>query len=366
MPIDPTLLNNLPSALSDGAQHIIHGAENRIGQAGADAVLRAISRAISRIRGRGGEDDLVAQQDRLRTTLEALISELELQGVTARVEVESKEPAASKFIAAAIEDAIDSPSEGKRALLGRMIAHRLSVATESYYELVLRRSRVIAAGLNDSQLMLLGATMLTSATPEPPERFGTAREAATFFDAHYGEALTRFAFATWTRSDVQNLIAAGAIVEENLEELAARARHELPPRFSFAAEFPPRFGADDELQTIRQRVRGAFNVKLFPHSAPRVREPLSDLWLLPPGAIIAALVLEAHTRARILFPEWERIERDAIHASALVAPFSSNDLLTGAAEQRRRRSRALTERVNEQAPKALADDLRRSKPFRGF
>jgi hypothetical protein len=76
-------------------------------------------------------------------------------------------------------------------------------------------------------------------------------------------------------------------------------------------------------------------------------------------------VLEAHVGRRIVFAEWEGLEHSEISPSALIAPFSSPDLNSYAAQQRGNRSDALWERIKKQAPKALAEDLKRTNPF-GF
>jgi len=116
--------------------------------------------------------------------------------------------------------------------------------------------------------------------------------------------------------------------------------------------------------SLQERVDKLFSVQ-FAHRVESEQMLLTDLWLTPKGAVIAALVLEAHTKRRIVFPEWEMKSNNNIPANALVAPLSSESLNAQAEEQRRLRRDALQDHLKEATPKIVAESMRNSNS-RGY
>jgi hypothetical protein len=366
MPLDPTAISHLLSALSDAPQHVAHGAESRLGRIATDSFFRLLPRVYSHIKGGGKSDELSSEHGRLTTLLEALVAELEQHGITARFESEAGEPSTASFATAAIEDAIASPSADKRALLGRMIARRLSCETESIYELYLRDARRITSGLNDRQLDVLAALTLTSATPVPSSTPPDNNEYARTIESLYGAALDGFADSTWTRSDIEHLLTAEAIMELGDDDVSESPSYEQWPRVPLLMNRVRPSDGTDPWHPIRSRIYGLFTVQRgFQRGAQTSRSAISNLWLRPAGAVIGAMVLEGKVQRRIMFPEWEGLASEEIPSDALVAPFSSDYLEKEARDQQTMRRRSLKRTLEKLAPEIVNENMRqqmRSRP----
>jgi hypothetical protein len=360
---DPSTLSHLP-AIDEAMKNVLSGAENRIGVRGVDGVVRLLTFAYNRLRGRGISALLESRFERIEDTITALIDDLQVNGLNDALEGEVAEPSASSFAADAIEDAVASPSEAKRTLLGRMIARRMSSSTESLYELYLRDARRLVSGLNDNQLTLLATLLLVSFTPIPLAPFETDASVAEFFQCTYGTALEKLGRATWSRSDVEKLLADDAIAEVSGEDIG-ETRNYYPPRFTILETVTRTFNSrDNEWDHISSRVNELFLVSYErSEMPPHLKTPITDLWLRPAGAMVAALVLEPEIARRIRFTEWESLSVEELRASDLVAPFNSAELSRQAHQQHLIRRRALRETLEQDAPdivgKRMADSMRR-------
>jgi hypothetical protein len=350
-------VHNLSGPLAEAGQHVMDSFGDKIGNNGAQFITKTIFRALRWSRSDGARDALSARHDRAITVLEGVVAELQLLGY-AHLPEENDEPAAALFTADAFEAGVSSPNDGKRKLIGRMIARRYSVRTETNYEVLLRDALRIATTATEPQLSLLAALMVSSYTPVP-SGISSVPESAKFVNVTFADTIAALGESKWTRSDVERMTVAGAIEEVNATDTrSANVSMFVPPRNRFALR---RTDATAESQQLEDRLTEAFAARRSRIEAAWSREPIGDLWFRPAGAVLAALVLEQHINQRIRFPEWE--EADDIDG-ALIAPMSSAILIEQSAQQDSIRRSALMKTIGEVSPKAVNDDMRRKSGSR--
>lgn len=252
------------------------------------------------------------------------------------VEFESFEPAAQRFTDDALRSAVESPSEEKRRVLGRLIVRRMESRTESFYELQLREAQEIARDSSFGQLACLATVLLLFHTPLP--RLRVEAQAVWF-----GEALTTAIIAlenaTWTESDLDHLVREGALWRV---EGVGRGR-------AFTAIQP--FGP--QLQPRAAKLAGMRNLSIT--EGENQRPILSGYWLSAAGAVLAAAVLERIINRRVYFPEWEARAHTA--ASDIIAPFDSEYL----ARYKDQRGRASEQRMKDVVKRDAEEQMRRSR-----
>jgi hypothetical protein len=127
---------------------------------------------------------------------------------------EASEPAFAQFVDEAMDAAAASRTPSKRLMLGRLIARRLQVRTESTEELALRRALRVADDLTESQLLLLAAAVLVQRLPAPDvPQFGSRDAAEAWLRAYCGPALDALVpRVPWDSDDFEVLASDGAIL----------------------------------------------------------------------------------------------------------------------------------------------------------
>jgi hypothetical protein len=83
------------------------------------------------------------------------------------IESEPREPATQEFVVDSLAAMMESPSEEKREVLGRFVAERLYVETESPEELNLRQAESLTERMNRRHLYTLATLYLVHSTPLP-------------------------------------------------------------------------------------------------------------------------------------------------------------------------------------------------------
>lgn len=321
----------------------------RLGDGAARFTWRSFLRVIKREHDGG---DLTLRLGRLESTVEGLSDALS-EGSFVFRDDEFQEPAAQAFADQAISDATASPSDGKRRILGRMIAHRLASKTESVYELFLRDARIEVASLNESQLALLATLFALSYTPLPKEE--TEERVAPFVTERVVPVFNELAKVDPTRSDAEKLLADDVLIETD-NGLSEHGSYIDVPRLRLAP-----YGISQGSATSEHVINAAqhFRQEKLPYQSPSRGTGLRSLWLTPKGAVIAALVLEAHFHERIYFPEWEALE-EVLPAAALVAPFSSADLVHYCNQRDATMRKQLKSTLERLAPKIVANDIEKN------
>jgi hypothetical protein len=173
-----------------------------------DAVIRVIRhRLLPRYR---------TEQESLRDDLEALRDIVESLAATVdRERLKSDwraDRATERFIGDAIEGALETPFRAKRLLLGRLIAERLTVETESTDDQHLRESLRIVRESNQAQLFALGALFLVQHPPDSP--LMDAHKLASWWDTELLPLLELFVDGGWTTEDLAYLGRLGAVMDD--------------------------------------------------------------------------------------------------------------------------------------------------------
>jgi hypothetical protein len=265
---------------------------------------------------------------------------------------EVQEPSCRRFAAEATLAALSSPSEGKRRLLGRLVARRCGTKTEGVYECLLRDALEFVGKASEEQLSLLGALVVSSFTPMPlvladgktPDKVATEL---------YGDAVEALSAVTWARVDIERLISSGLVEEITSSDINASHIVRANPRPS--ATVP--IASDGQFRTtFHDRINNAFGAHRSHTNWGWSREPINELWPNPVGAVIGCLVLECHVLKRIRFAEWENVNPAP---DELVAPFSSTELSEHNRRKNAGRRAALSEVLKKKAPAAVADELKR-------
>jgi hypothetical protein len=113
-----------------------------------------------------------------------------------------------------MDAAAASRAPSKRLMLGRLIARRLQVRTETAEELALRRALRVARDLTESQLLLLAAAILVQRLPATDVPQFDSRDAAeAWLRAYCGPALQGLVpRVPWDSDDFEVLASDGAIL----------------------------------------------------------------------------------------------------------------------------------------------------------
>jgi len=205
--------------------HVIGNAAARV--AAENALRKAASLAQDAINRRKAHAQQVG--DPLRATIEAnrldetsstLASDVETMVAEpvdwAAVDAEVSEPAFERFVNDALAQSAETAITSKRLLLGKMIAARLQVKTDSPQERSLRRALAILPDLTEEQLKLLAAIALVTNLPiddiHATTPFGSRDEAEQWLrESVYSVAQRLKNTSYWTREDFESLASIGCI-----------------------------------------------------------------------------------------------------------------------------------------------------------
>jgi hypothetical protein len=208
-------------------------------------------------------------------------------------EEERYEPVAQEFVINTMADIMDSPNAEKRNLLGRLIAQRLYLKTESAEELYLRQAEDMAKRMNERHLRTLATLYLVRNTPMPsgmtrPELYAwlddkvmPMMERICDVDPSYEDLnyLTSLGVIHYDASDTSNALSVGShapAIEQNVMGVTS----EHPDHFGQRAG---RFYAEaSELYEGKMGDSGVERISLAPYT------------LTPPGLTIAATVVRRY------------------------------------------------------------------------
>ena len=211
----------------DIVQHILNVVEDDAIRGAIHLGARKVAGVISWARERSKQkfsvlnDERMMQLEEARSdeTIELLSSELQDMARTKTVnwrmiDENASEPAFADFVYSAMNAAVSTTLESKRAVFASLIARRLEVRAESAEEILLRRASEIAAYLSEDQLRLLAAILLVQQYPTdtPVLQFATRDEAEAWLRTRYFKLARGLRNSTsWTTEDFEMLVAMGAI-----------------------------------------------------------------------------------------------------------------------------------------------------------
>lgn len=211
----PALLTHALDILRDAAIRAI-----------AEAALKTVygdakawwDRRRGRLRQSGNEERLAIEESRFDETIASLTAELQATAESInweRVASESREPAVESFIDGALSSAVESTSEAKRLMLGRLIAKRLETKSGTREEMTLRQALETIDKLTEEQLRLLAAINLVHAPPLDGgmRQFSSLDELeAEIRPSLFNAARQLKNSGGWIDEDFQTLVSVGAVV----------------------------------------------------------------------------------------------------------------------------------------------------------
>ncbi len=192
----------------------------------AEAGLRKVSSDVkawwdarrSRAARSGSEERARLEECRYSETVDSLKSQLQDDASTIDwrfVSAEAEEPAVEAFIDDALSSAVETISEAKRLMLGRLIAKRLQTKSGTREELTLRRALEVIDKLTEEQLRLLAAICLVQSPPLENARPGVYASLdeleAAIKPGLFSTARSLKNAGGWIDDDFQTLISIGAI-----------------------------------------------------------------------------------------------------------------------------------------------------------
>jgi hypothetical protein len=206
---------------------------------------------------------------------------------------ELQEPAAQEFVVDSLAAIMESPSKDKRDLLGRFIAKRLYVTTESPEELTLRQAEAMAKRMNREHLFALATLYLVHDTPLPHGL--KMREANVWMDERLMPIVAEIAESEPSLEELRYLTSLG-VVHYNARDTSDNLRVSNP---TSAIEQTLHRGTGEMVSFGNAQHPGAFykwakrlyDGKPVGRGAP-VLVSLAPYVLTPPGLTIAKTVLE--------------------------------------------------------------------------
>lgn len=210
----PDLIGHLASTVGDKIVEFV--VEKTLGKV-FTVVSSAFGKHKAAAEASGDPDRVQAEFERLSDAVSALEAAVVLQARDwdwRLADEEASEPAFAQFVDEAMDAAAASRTPSKRLMLGRLIARRLQVRTETPEELALRRALRVARDLTEAQLLLLAAAVLVQRLPSADVPQFDSRDAAeAWLRTYCGPALDAFvARLPWDSDDFEVLASDGAIL----------------------------------------------------------------------------------------------------------------------------------------------------------
>lgn len=235
---------------------------------------------------------------------------------------ELHEPAAQEFVVGTLAAIMDSPSDDKRDLLGRFIAQRLYVATESPDELHLRQAEAMAERMNRQHLFALATLSLVHDTPLPEglsrpeihrwldENLLPVKKIVAAVDPTYVELdyLASLGVVHYDRSDTRQALLLNShapAIEQNI--FSATGDYPAPVEEYDYGEF---YAWATELYEGRSPKHGPPRISLAPYI------------LTPPGRRIASTIVERFLGARVANASRRVAEHKVIRPADRLGPMS--------------------------------------------
>ncbi len=206
---------------------------------------------------------------------------------------ELQEPATQEFVVDSLAAMMESPSEEKRELLGRFIAKRLYMATESSEELSLRQAEATAQRMNRRHLYALATLYLVHYTPVPT---GLSRqEIHAWMDKRLLPVVKVVAETDPSPEELSYLTSLGVVhydASDTSEAIIATSR---PPAIEqniiSATGETLSFGSRFDLGAFYKWAKDLYNGSPPMRGGPN-RGPVAPYILTAPGLTIAETVLE--------------------------------------------------------------------------
>ncbi len=214
------------------------------------------------------------------------------------IALELTEPSTQDFVSDTLAAMMESPSEEKRDLLGRLIARRLYAKTESSEELYLRQAQSLSRRMNKRHLYALATLSLVRSAPMP--KFESRDLAYRWLDRHLWPILQIVSDVDPTFEELNYLTSLGAVLYDGsdvsdslslsssaspIEQQIFNATHEFvsPAVVITDSKF---FRASSELYRGKiSRAKGVERISLAPYT------------LTLPGTTIASTIILAFLRA---------------------------------------------------------------------
>jgi hypothetical protein len=185
--LPPDFLSHLANVAGDKVIGLF--VEKTLGKIGS-AVTRGFDRHKAEAEESGDPERLDMEVERLSETVASFQASITHDAPNwdwNLASEEASEPAFTQFVDEAMDAAAASRVASKRLMLGRLIARRLQVRTESVEELALRRALRVARDLTESQLLLLAGALLVQRLPTDGVPHFGSRDAAEFWLRGYCE-----------------------------------------------------------------------------------------------------------------------------------------------------------------------------------
>jgi len=125
---------------------------------------------------------------------------------------EASEPATRAFVRRALESAVNSTSEAKQMLLGRLIAQRLQTKTDTVDDIALRRAVEVVGSITEHELLLLAANVLVRFRLYGLPKINSRDAAEHVLSECFASVATRLvAVGPWSVDDFESLSSLGVI-----------------------------------------------------------------------------------------------------------------------------------------------------------
>ncbi|HEY1655377.1 MAG TPA: hypothetical protein VGF86_09710 [Candidatus Tumulicola sp.] len=213
MNVPAAVVSGLPALLNFFKHSLVDGLEVQTGKFMMRVAARVFSQYFPAQAGMGRRE-LTVRVKRLEALFEGFSAENEqYRAESGRAEVANEElyePALQDFVTGSFYAAMESPSEEKRNVFGRLIAKRLQCSTESSEDLYLRQAFVIARRCNQRLLNELATISLVNDTPQPSENL-TRSEIYEWLDANELPVLERVGKEAFHDDDLRYLDSIGAL-----------------------------------------------------------------------------------------------------------------------------------------------------------
>lgn len=220
MDFPPQVINDVQSVVAYGEAYL----GGKLTDLGVGFVLSLIRRGLVKTvpsLKHADPREIEIRLNRVESAMNSMAEELEAMREAEKgkpIEEESVEPRARRFIEEAFAASMESPSEDKRDLLGRLVARRLYVKSESTEELTMREALTVAEKLNDEYLRVLATLSLIHGPPTPVHQV-TRGELYRWWDARLLPVLIALDVREPNYGELEHLVFVGAAtLSERVEE----------------------------------------------------------------------------------------------------------------------------------------------------
>lgn len=296
MQIPPDVAQNATELMKYGGQWFIDHLEAGFGDFVWSQSTKALVRTLFPKLAEADPRELRRRIERLEAGakgMEAQINILREEWPDRNIEPELQEPAAQEFVVDSLAAMMESPSEEKREVLGRFVAERLYVETESPQELNLRQAESLTERMNRRHLYALATLYLVHVTPLPQRV--TRGEIHAWMERQLLPISRIVADVDPSYGELSYLSAIGAVLYDGSDTRGALITTSHAPAieqniFSATGDLLSPV-TDYDLGEFYEWARLLHEGRSPKHGDARIS--LSSYTLTPPGALIAWTVLES-------------------------------------------------------------------------